>query len=208
MHRCATPGHDQTSLRRRCGGFTIIEMMVVVMIIILLLGIGVVGITKFNADAEAQETRSILATLEAAHAEYIARMEVPITQYPRNTKLGSTNNDQMPYTISTNVGNRARSISRFIEDIRRVPEAEALLENLKLSGRYTVGGDQNGHRVFDAWGNPVRYFERNFDDGTADTNRVPYSNLVDASRNPFFLSTGPSGNIANTDDNILSFDLR
>lgn len=159
--------------RARSAGFSLIEILVVVGIIIILVGIGVVGIGQYNRAAEAELTRSTMAAAMAAMTEYQAQTgQVPAT---------GSNGD----------------IEALIDAINTVPEARAMLDNLKAEGQYD-GADE----INDAWGGELRYYKSNL---AADPNQNASLNRI---AQPFLVSPGPDGDIDTNEDNIYSNDIR
>jgi len=119
----------------RRAGFSIIELMVVVAIILILVGIGVVGISQFNAAAEQDVCREIMATALAAMTEYQAQTRGQIPGGDADTSGGD--------------------VEEFVTDIKLFDDAETHLDKLASNGYYV------GTTIVDPWGPALKYNTQN-----------------------------------------------
>jgi len=163
----------------RRAGFSIIELMVVVAIILILVGIGVVGISQFNAAAEQDVCREIMATALAAMTEYQAQTRGQIPGGDADTSGGD--------------------VEEFVTDIKLFDDAETHLDKLASNGYYV------GTTIVDPWGSALKYYTQNID---ADASGGPDNNAnLKAYSKPFFVSAGPDGDFDTDEDNVYSFEI-
>lgn len=168
---------SQAGSRRRSGGFTMIEVMVVVGLIIFLLGIGVVAGTKFIAEGKKEQIRGLMQGLLGANEEYKARTG------------GSVQLE----------GNGA-SIVQFVDACKQIKDVED-----QMMAAIVSGGEQTVKRTFDErtrivkdpWGTAIEYRPYNKDDpvsGESADPKLPLSNHA------FFVSAGPDKRLGTEDD--------
>jgi prepilin-type N-terminal cleavage/methylation domain-containing protein len=140
-------------------GFTLIELMAVLLIISVLTTILVVNLAGAQESSEIQNTRQLIASLDAVIEDYNSNRE---GDYPRSSfdEASGVSND------GTNVGNEALVVALFSEGW----EAGGGMTNL-ADELINLDGDRSGKKltdfgsrelleIADAWGNPLAYIHR------------------------------------------------
>jgi prepilin-type N-terminal cleavage/methylation domain-containing protein len=142
--------------------FTMIELLIVIGIIGVLVGLTLVVGKQVMSGGKQKATQETLRVLTAAMDDYIAvKGDVPPPVY-----VGGTTAAPIWYpmadAIDPSTNTMINSVGLFMEQMRTVPSARRLLDNLPQSSVRIFDADGTGPQpavmtVFDAWNRPIRF---------------------------------------------------
>jgi prepilin-type N-terminal cleavage/methylation domain-containing protein len=163
--------------KRKTGGFTMIELLVVVLIISVLIALGLAVGARVVEGGKASQTRDLLKVMDNALNSYLQatdRKAPPAAILDPRLPEGAISGTivYMPMADAQNRENglRINSVGLFLAEARRVPDVEQILEGVDAKNyrlfAYTdaasLVANPGAHEpelmtVIDAWGNPIRY---------------------------------------------------
>jgi len=185
--------------RHARGGYTLIEILVAVAIITVLIGLTIGAYSGIRQSAARSKTKATLGVLKSAADELkVATGVVILHKDPGDiTPAVSLDTLRAMYASGGPTGASVSGMHRFLWFAMKNETSKTMLQALGDMALRDTNSDGIPDQVLDAWDRPIEYFA--YDDSTND------SNVVDPK--PYFRSSGYSGNAANEEDNLYSYDL-